>query len=90
MSAVSQTYRSIYFSELAYILGVDQRRAEKIAAEMILDGSLHGSMDEVEGLLEFELDEPPLAQWDRSFLTFCTELNSLSDAISNIELPSKT
>ena len=81
MIAVSKTYHSIYVNDLAVVLGVDKRRAEKIAAGMILEESLHGSMDQVDELLEFESDEPPPQAWDRSLTSFCTELNRVTDAI---------
>lgn len=81
MIAVSKTYRSIYITTLAKILNVDERRAEKLAASMILEGFLHGSMDQVSGLLEFDAEEPPEVAWDRSLLSFCSELNRVTDAI---------
>jgi len=84
MIAVSNTYQSIYVTDLARILGVDKRRAEKLAASMILEGSLHGSMDQVEGLLEFESEEPMPQAWDRSLMGFCTELNRVADAIKTV------
>ena len=81
MTAVSNTYQSIYFSELALILSVNAARAEKIAASMILEGSLRGAMDQVEGLLEFQSEEPPGQAWDKSLMSFCTELNRVSEAV---------
>ena len=81
MIAVSQLYRSIYVKELANILGVDERKAEKIAASMIMEGALHGSIDQMEGLLEFHTDESPQSYWDGSITNFCIELNRVADAI---------
>jgi len=81
MIAVSNLYRTIYFSELALILGVSEHKAEKLAANMIMDGSLHGSMDQVEGLLEFQSGESPEESWDRAITGFCLELNRVTDAI---------
>jgi COP9 signalosome complex subunit 4 len=81
MIAVSNLYRTIYVKELARILGVDERKAEKTAASMILAGSLHGSIDQVEGLLEFEPEESSEQTWDRSITSFCIELNLTVDAI---------
>lgn len=81
MIAVSILYRSIYVEALANILGVDARKAEKIAASMIMEGSLHGTIDQMEGLLEFQNDESPQAYWDGSITSFCIELNRVADAI---------
>jgi COP9 signalosome complex subunit 4 len=81
MVAVSKTYRSIYITTLTKILNVDERRAEKLAASMIREGFLHGSMDQVNGLLEFDAEELPEVTWDRSLMNFCSELNRVADAI---------
>ena len=81
MIAVSILYRSIYVKELANILGVDERKAEKIASSMIMEGSLNGSIDQIEGLLEFHTDESQQNFWDGSITSFCIELNRVADAI---------
>jgi COP9 signalosome complex subunit 4 len=78
MIAVANLYESIYVIELAHILGVPERKAESIAASMIMDGSLQGSIDQVEGLLEFETDETPTEACDRSVTSFCMELNRIA------------
>lgn len=79
--AVSKLYRSIYVTELAHHLGVSASKAEHICASMIMEGSLHGSIDQVEGLLEFAPDEAPEQTWDRSITSFCVALNRVTDHI---------
>jgi len=81
MIAVSILYRSIYVKELANILGVDERKAEKIASSMIMEGSLRGSIDQIEGLLEFHNEESDQSFWDGSITNFCIELNRVADAV---------
>lgn len=81
MIAVSKIYVSIYFSELATVLGVSPEKAEKIAARMIMDGSLNGSIDQVEGLLEFESGESNQMVWEKAVSSFCEGLNEVTDAI---------
>ncbi|KAL7578175.1 hypothetical protein ACA910_012610 [Epithemia clementina (nom. ined.)] len=81
MISVANLYHTIYTRELALILGVTEQRAEKIAANMIMDGSLHGIIDQVDGLLVFEPEESPEEAWDHSITSFCLELNRVSDAI---------
>lgn len=81
MIAVSKIYQSIYFSELALVLGVTSDKAERIAAAMVMEGSLSGSIDQVEGLVEFEVDETENAAWDRNISSFCVELNRITDII---------
>ena len=82
MVAVSQLYTSIYFTDLAKILGLTSVRAEKIACKMIMDGNLNGgSVDEVDGVLSFDTDESELVSWDGAITSFCTQLNRVTDAV---------
>eukprot|EP00985_Skeletonema_marinoi_P007261 scaffold3184_cov96-Skeletonema_marinoi.AAC.2 len=85
MVAVSHLYTSIYFSQLGDLLGViDGEKAEKVAAKMITDGSLTGSIDEMEGLLYFHpsaTNESSLLRWDETITTFCGQLNKVTDAV---------
>jgi COP9 signalosome complex subunit 4 len=81
MIAVADLYESIYLAELAWILGVTQAKAEKIAATMIMDGSLQGSIDQVDGILIFANSETPIESYDRLVNNFCVELNNIATAI---------
>jgi len=81
MVAVSQLYTSIYFSELGQLLGVAADRAEKVAAKMIMDGSLSGSIDQVDGTLNFEGNESALLGWDEAITSFCVQLSRVTDAV---------
>ncbi len=82
MVAVSRLYTSIYFSDLGKLLGVGSDRAEKIACKMIVEGNLScGSVDEVDGVLNFDDGEPELVSWDGAITSFCTQLNRVTDAI---------
>jgi COP9 signalosome complex subunit 4 len=76
MIAVADLYESIYLSELAWILGVTQIKAESLAASMIMDGSILASIDQVDGLLLFSNDESPTEMYDRLVNSFCMELNN--------------
>lgn len=84
MIAVSKIYDSIYFSELAAVLGVSAEKAEKIAARMIMDGGLAGSIDQVDGLLEFESEDSDQMVWDKAVSNFCGDLNKVTDAIKTL------
>ena len=81
MIAVSKIYKSIYVTDLSLVLGVTPEKAEKIAAAMIMEGSLAGSIDQVEGLVEFESEDTANGTWDRSIASFCVELNNITDVI---------
>ena len=45
MVAVGKLYDSIYLTELGVLLGVSPDRVDKLAAKMIVDGSIRGSID---------------------------------------------
>ena len=87
MVAVSHLYTSIYFTQLGELLGVvDAGKAEKVAAKMISDGSLNGSIDEVDGVLRFHPtmgngESSTLNHWDETITSFCMQLNKVTDAI---------
>lgn len=81
MIAVSKIYETIYFSELAIVLGVSSERAEKIAANLIMEGSLVGSIDQVEEIVEFDNEDMAQSNWDRSISNFCVELNRITTQI---------
>ena len=81
MIAVANLYRTIFLWELAQVLGVSEQRAETIAANMIMEGSIQGIIDQVDGLLVLEPEELPEEAWDHSITSFCLELNRVSDAI---------
>jgi len=83
MLAISGIYRSIYIDELALILGVNKKKAEKIVATMILDGSLEGSIDQVDNLVLFHTDESPNGAWDKAISSFCMELNRVTDSVQS-------
>jgi len=90
MIAVSNIYKTIYVQELANLLGFvgsatnnNSHKAEKIAANMIMDGTINGSIDQVNGLLEFYRDESYTKHyWDGSITSFCVELNRIADTIT--------
>jgi COP9 signalosome complex subunit 4 len=82
MVAVSQLYTSIYFTALAKLLNVTNKRAVTIASKMIMDGNLAGSIDEVDGILNFHQDESgALLSWDGAITGFCMQLNRVTDAV---------
>lgn len=83
MIAVSRLYKSIYLKELSKILGGIP--AEKMAATMIMDGSLHGEIDQVDGILYFTSgQEDDQDEWNRGIMSFCTELNKAVDGIKTV------
>ena len=84
MVAVGKLYDSIYLTELGVLLGVSPDRAEKLAAKMIVDGSIRGSIDQVDSLLNFPSTSSALDRWDSTITGFCLQLNRVTDAVRQI------
>ena len=85
MIAVSKLYKSINFTSLGKILGVDQRKAEKVAAMMIIESSLLGSIDQVVGVLNFDVEGTEQSNWDKAIIGFCIELNHVAEAVKAVK-----
>ena len=81
MVAVSKIYKTIYFESLSQLLGIGMDKVEKLAAKMILDGSLYGTIDEVDGILTFGMEEDSIVAWNGAITSFCMNLNSAVDAV---------
>ena len=54
--AASKLYNNITFSELGALLEVDPLRAEKIASQMITEGRMNGSIDQIDSIVHFECE----------------------------------
>ncbi|OQR96149.1 COP9 signalosome complex subunit [Achlya hypogyna] len=81
MLAVSRIYTSMYFDELGTLLGVDAKKAEKVAAIMIGEERMKGSIDQVHSLLEFEQEGDVLQGWDDRIGTVCLNVNACAENI---------
>lgn len=82
MIAVGNVYSSIKLDHLATILGVDERKAVRLAASMVTDGSIRASIDEVDGILTFDDVEHEGNEWGTSIASFCSELARVSDQVN--------
>lgn len=71
--SASKLYNNIYVSELGTLLGIDAARAEKVAARMIVEERLVGSIDQVDGLVFFDKDGAgeEMSQWDKQIMDVC-------------------
>lgn len=52
--AASKLYNNITFNELGALLEVEPCRAEKIASQMITEGRMTGSIDQIASIVRFE------------------------------------
>ena len=73
------------FRSLGKILSVDPRKAEKVAATMIMESSLLGSIDQVVGVLNFDVEGTEQSNWDKAIIGFCIELNHVAEAVKAVK-----
>jgi COP9 signalosome complex subunit 4 len=52
--SASNLYNNITFAELGMLLEISSDKAEKVAARMIVEGRLEGSIDQIDLLIKFE------------------------------------
>lgn len=81
--SASKLYTNISFEELGALLGIDPQKAEKIAARMICEDRMMGSIDQVESIIHFEDDTEELQQWDQQIVGLCQALNDILDSMSS-------
>jgi COP9 signalosome complex subunit 4 len=67
--------------ELGTLLDVDPVKAEDLAADMIGEGRLQGSIDQVEGLIHFEDSLEQLVQWDRQVAATCVKVDNILEQV---------
>lgn len=80
--AASKLYNNILVEELGSLLGVTPERAEQVAADMMQEGRLQGSIDQVASLVHFSDSEEPLVQWDSQIKSVCTRVNDIVEAFT--------
>uniref|UniRef100_A0A1I7X792 COP9 signalosome complex subunit 4 n=1 Tax=Heterorhabditis bacteriophora TaxID=37862 RepID=A0A1I7X792_HETBA len=81
MAAVSRLYNNISLETLGQLLGIEAEKAEYIAAQMISTNRLKGRIDQIEGYVHFEKRDP-LKLWDEQILSFCHQVNKVTDMIT--------
>eukprot|EP00877_Chromochloris_zofingiensis_P013874 jgi/Chrzof1/8740/Cz03g22180.t1 len=80
--SASKLYNNISIPELGTMLCVAAEKAEQIAADMIIEGRLQGSIDQVERLIDFDNKVEPLMQWDRQIQSVCQQVNDIIDVMA--------
>lgn len=80
--SASTIYKNITFQELGGLLQIPSDRAEHIAAAMLSEGRMKGSIDQILGLVEFDAGDTN-SKWDESIRDVCVQVN---DIVERIEL----
>ena len=94
MLACAKLYNNITFKELGGLLGIDEEKAEIIAANMISENRLSGMIDQIDGLLYFSKDNSnsdnkqggnrkniAIQTWDSKISNICTTLHTCVETI---------
>lgn len=65
-------------------MGSSHAKAEKIAATMIVEGRLQGSIDQVDDMLLFESDKEALKSWDVRLQRLCGAVASCAAEVEKV------
>ncbi|XP_074597539.1 COP9 signalosome subunit 4 [Brevipalpus obovatus] len=81
--SASKLYNNITFDELGAILEIEPRKAERIASQMISEGRMNGSIDQIASIVLFETREV-LPTFDEQIQDICFQVNNLIEKISQV------
>merc|ERR1711997_788920 len=81
MLAAAELYKNIRIEELAKLLGVTLVQAEDLARGMIEENRLQATIDQVDGIIEFDKDDSILNSWDSSIAESLMQVNDIIDKI---------
>merc|ERR1712060_84818 len=81
MLAAAQLYKNIRVEELSKLLGVSETQAEDLARIMIQENRLSATIDQVDGVIEFDNDDSILNTWDKSIAESLMQVNDIIDLI---------
>jgi len=81
MRAASKIYHNITFTELGVLLDISALKAEALARKMIEGQQMEGTIDQVEGVIEFEDRTGSLLTWDQQINNTCLQVNDILDNI---------
>jgi COP9 signalosome complex subunit 4 len=85
LQAASRFYSNLSLTDLGELLGIQGQTvdAEKIAAQMIAEGRLDGSIDQVDNYIYFSHNnDATLREWDAHILDTCNLASSIATDIS--------
>ncbi|XP_028407653.1 COP9 signalosome complex subunit 4-like [Dendronephthya gigantea] len=82
--SASKLYNNITFQELGALLEISAAKAERIASQMISEGRMTGSIDQIDAVVHFETQKP-LPSWDKQIQGLCIQVNDIMEKISQHE-----
>lgn len=82
--AVSKIYNNITFVELASLLAISPAKAEELARKMIEGKQMEGTIDQVQGIIEFQNRTGSLSAWDVQVNNTCLVVNDVLERIHKV------
>jgi len=79
--SASKLYNNITFEELGSLLEISPARAEKVAASMMSEERMSGSIDQIDQLIQFENLGDSITVWNDHIESLCHHANHLLEAI---------
>ncbi|XP_075260586.1 COP9 signalosome complex subunit 4-like [Convolutriloba macropyga] len=79
--SASKLYVNISFDELGALLGVSAENAEKFASQMISEGRMEGSIDQLARFVHFETSSQTQL-WDQQIRQVCSQVNDIVNRIA--------
>ena len=79
--SASKLYNNITFEELGALLEISKEKAEKIASQMISEGRMCGSIDQISLIVHFETKDV-LVGFDEQIQKTCSQVNNIIEKIA--------
>jgi len=80
--SASKLYNNITFAELGSLLEISPERAEKVAARMMSEERMQGSIDQIDQLIHFENAGESFTVWNTHIENLCYHANSILEVIT--------
>ena len=81
MLSASALYKNIKIEQLSKLLGVNDTQSEDLARIMIQEGRMNATIDQVDGIIQFDDDNSILLNWDAQIQDLCYQINDICDLI---------
>jgi COP9 signalosome complex subunit 4 len=81
--SASKLYNNITFEELGRLLEISSDRAEKVAARMMAEERMRGSIDQIDQLIQFENVGDSITMWDNQIEHVCQHANNILEMITS-------
>ncbi|VDK51023.1 unnamed protein product [Anisakis simplex] len=78
--AISNIFMNISFDDLAQLLEINVKRAEKVTWQMIAEKRINGSIDQLDRVVRFKRKDA-LVEWDEQIGELCQHVNHIVDMI---------